>query len=85
MAEAVYLLCALTSGGCAVTLLRSFGRRRTPILLWSSLCFVGLAMNNALLFVDLVVFTEVNLAVVRAAISAASMLALVAGLIWELE
>jgi hypothetical protein len=84
--EGVYLLCALTSAGCAFALLRMYRRRRTAILLWSSLCFVGLSVNNALLFVDLVVLpTEVDLTLIRAAVGAASMLVLIAGLVWNVE
>ncbi|HEX3704947.1 MAG TPA: DUF5985 family protein [Vicinamibacterales bacterium] len=86
IAEGVYLLCALTSAGCALALLRMYRRRRTAILLWSSLCFVGLSMNNALLYLDLVILpTEVDLALARAIIGAASMLTLVGGLIWNVE
>lgn len=55
MAEAVYLLCALTSLACAVLLLRSYRRSRMKLILWTSLGFVGLAVNNVLLFVDLVI------------------------------
>jgi hypothetical protein len=33
--------------------------------MWSSLCFVGLAINNVLLFVDLVFLPNVDLSVVR--------------------
>lgn len=84
--EGVYLLCALTSAGCAFALLRMYRRRRTAILLWSSLCFVGLSVNNALLFLDLVVLpTEVDLALIRAAVGAASMLVLIVGLVWHVE
>lgn len=85
MAEAVYMLCMLTSAGCALALFRTYIRRRTRILLWSSLCFAGLALNNALLFLDLVVFPFEDLSLVRAAISAASMVALVIGLVWDVD
>ena len=59
MAEAVYILCALTSLACAAMLLRGYARSRARFLLWSGLCFVGLTINNVLLFVDKVVFPEV--------------------------
>ena len=49
MIQLVYLLCALTSLACAVLLLRGYFRTRVRLLLWSGLCFVGLALNNALL------------------------------------
>ena len=86
MAETVYLLCALTSILCAGLLIRSYRRSRTPLLLWSSLCFVGLALNNALLFVDLVLFVqEVELAIARSMIGLVSLLILIFGLIWHVH
>ncbi|HEX3477700.1 MAG TPA: DUF5985 family protein [Kofleriaceae bacterium] len=83
MAEAVYMMCGLTSLFCAVLLIRSFRRHRSRLLLWSSLCFVGLAANNALLVVDLMVVPEVDLSAVRMSVAAAALLLLLVGLIWE--
>jgi hypothetical protein len=85
MAEAVYLLCALTSLWCAVALFRSYLRRSTRVLLWSSLGFAGLAANNAILFMDLVVLPAIDLALVRAALGAVATVVLVAGLVWDME
>lgn len=84
MAEAVYVLCALTSVACAVLLLRAWSRSRMRLLLWSALCFVGFAVNNILLFVDLVVLpTSVDLSVWRGATLATSVTVLLFGLIWD--
>jgi hypothetical protein len=83
MAEAVYLLCAATSLLVAVMLVRSYREKRSSLLLWSSLCFVGLAINNALLVVDLVIATSVDLSFARQGTALAAMLLLVIGLIWE--
>jgi hypothetical protein len=85
MAEAVYLLCMLTSAGCALVLLRTYLRRGSPILLWSSVCFTMLALNNALLVLDLIVFPAMDLAAWRAAVAAVAMLVLAMALIWEAE
>jgi hypothetical protein len=52
MAIAVYALCALTSLACAVLLLRAYAADRVRLLLWTGLCFCGLAMNNVLMFFD---------------------------------
>jgi heme A synthase len=68
---------------CAALLIRSFRRQRTRLLLWSSLCFVGLAANNGLLVVDLMMLPEVDLTAVRATLAAAAMTLLLIGLIWE--
>jgi hypothetical protein len=60
MAEAVYFLCAATSIACAWLLFRGYRASKTRLLFWSSLCFVGLAMNNVLLVVDLVLLPSVD-------------------------
>jgi hypothetical protein len=84
MAEAVYLLCAATSLACAVLLLRGYLRQRTRLLLWSSFCFVLLALNNALLFVDLIVVpVNLDLSVWRSATALVGVSVLLFGLIWE--
>ena len=83
MAETVYLLCALASVLCAALLVRSWLRSRARLLLWSSLCFVGLAVNNVLLFVDLIVIPEVDLAAMRSIVALLSISVLVVALIWE--
>jgi len=83
MAETVYLLCAGTSATCAFLLLRGYRRQRTRLLLWSSLCFVLLAFNNTLLFVDLIVVTSIDLSLWRGATALAGVSVLLFGLIWE--
>jgi hypothetical protein len=84
MAEITYVLCAATSILCAVLLLRGYLRSRSRLLMWSTWCFVGLAINNILLFVDLVILPEsVDLRIVRSASALLSLLLMVAGLIWE--
>ena len=49
MAEPIYFLCGVTSVACAVLLFRAFARTGVRLLLWSSLCFLGLALNNLIL------------------------------------
>ena len=83
MPEAVYLLCAGTSLACAILLLRGYLRQRTRLLLWSSVCFVLLALNNVLLFVDLIVVPTVDLSVWRSITPLAGVGVLLFGLIWE--
>jgi len=84
MAEIVYVLCAATSILCALLLLRGYLRTRTRLLMWSTWCFVGLAINNILLFLDLAIFPDtIDLRLIRAASALAGMLLLVVGLIWE--
>ena len=83
MGPVVYTLGALTSFACALLLLRGYSRGRRKLLLWSGLCFVGLGLNNALIFLDLVVFPEVDLYLVRLVTTCVAMVLLLYGLIWE--
>ena len=83
IAEAIYLLCGVTSLVAAVMLLRHYLQRRTRLLLWSVVAFAGLAVNNVMVYVDLVMFTGVDLSMYRTAAGALAMLALVYGLVWE--
>lgn len=83
MASVVYALCALTSGLCAALLSRAYFASRARLLLWSSLAFIGLTMNNLLLFMDLIVFPTVDLSVYRGLLSAASVMVLLLALIWD--
>jgi len=83
MASVVYALCALTSGLCAVLLWRAYRASRARLLLWSSLSFIGLACNNLLLFLDLVVLPSVDLSLYRSLVAAVSVMVLLLGLIWD--
>ena len=83
MAIVVYSLCAVTSLVCAGLLLRSYLRNRTQLLFWSSLCFLGLAVNNILLFIDLVLVPAVDLSMYRALSALLAMALLLFGLIWK--
>lgn len=83
MGAAVYVLGALTSLACAVLLLRGYARGRKRLLLWSGLCFVGLALSNILIFLDLVIFPQIDLYYWRLGTTLAAMALLLYGLIWE--
>jgi hypothetical protein len=83
IAEALYLLCAATSLVAAFLLMRQYAASRTPLLLWSFIAFLGLAANNVLVYTDLVLVPQTDLALARAIVGAAAMVALLYGLIWE--
>jgi hypothetical protein len=83
MPELVYVLCALTSVLCAGLLLRSYRANRSKLLLWSTLCFVGLALNNILLFVDIVLVPDVDLQFFRTGSALVALVLLTIGLVWE--
>lgn len=82
MPEAVYLMCSLTSAACAFLLLRQYLHARTPLIFWSSLCFLGLMIVNMTLFIDLVVLPNtIDLSRLRAFFALASITVLLIGLI----
>jgi hypothetical protein len=83
MAEFVYALCAVTSTLCAVLLFKGYRLSRTRLLFWASLCFAGLALNNILLFVDLILVPQIDLSGWRNAAAVGGMSTLLLGLIWE--
>jgi hypothetical protein len=91
MAEAVYILCAVTSLACAGMLIRGYARSRTRFLLWSSLCFIALTLNNVLLLLDKVILRQqssvggVDFALLRAGVAAIGLALLLYGLIWDAE
>ncbi|RKH33197.1 hypothetical protein D7Y13_06915 [Corallococcus praedator] len=85
MAEAVYLLCALTSVACAVLLLRAWRRTRMKLLFYSGLCFCIFTLNNVLLFVDLVLIPEGDLSLARTVTSLLASGVLLFGLIWDVS
>ena len=82
-APLVYLLCALASLACLLLLARAWRRTRARLLLWSAICFVGLAVNNLLLFVDLVVLPQIDLSWPRLLASFGGVTALIGAMIWE--
>ncbi|HLJ78327.1 MAG TPA: DUF5985 family protein [Acidobacteriaceae bacterium] len=85
MAAAVYILGFLVTLICGVLLSRAYAAGRKRLLLWSAICFFGLAVSNLLVFLDLVVFPQVDLYPARLITAALAMIILLYGLIWEGE
>lgn len=83
MATLVYALCALTSLACAVLLLRGYASSRARLLLWSGLCFAGLALNNILLLIDKRVVPTMDLSLWRSVPALVGVALLLYGLVWE--
>jgi hypothetical protein len=81
--EIIYTLCGLTSIACAILLARAHRRSRTPLLAWSSLSFWLLALNNVLLFLDLVLVPSVDLSLLPHGSALAAIVTLLVGFIWE--
>lgn len=83
MTGLVYILCAGTCLLCALLLLRGYSQTHVKLLLWSGLCFVGLMIDNIMLYVDVVVVPDVNLAIWRKLPGFVATVLLVFGLVWE--
>lgn len=83
MTIALDVLTFLTTVLCAALLLRAYQRVRKPLLLWSGLCFVGLALSNALRIADLRIFLALDLYSYRLGATAIAMGLLLWGLVWE--
>jgi hypothetical protein len=85
MASAVYLLGTFVALFCGLLLARGYRQSRQRLLLWSAICFFGLGITNALVFVDIVMLPNIDLHLLRRSTAAASMLILIYGLIWDSE
>lgn len=84
-AAIVYLLCLGASATCAVLLVRSYLLSRNRLLLWSAVCFVGLALNNLAVALDILLLTESDLSLIRIVASLAGVTALLYGFIYEVD
>lgn len=85
MVAIVYILITLTCLLCAVLLLRAYVRTGTRLLFWSGLCFAGFTLSNSLVYIDLILFNQIDLYPVRLSIATLSLALLVYGLVWEAE
>jgi hypothetical protein len=81
----VYMLCFLTSSACAVLLGRSYRRTGLRLLFWSALCFLLLAANNLLVFIDLLLLSDRDFSLARSLLVLAAVSVLLFGFIWDRE
>jgi hypothetical protein len=81
----LYLVAIASSATCAVLLVRAYLQRRVRLLMWSGICFAGLTLSNVALFVDLVVFPQIDLRLVRQLPALLGMLCLLYGFIFEAD
>ena len=81
----LYALAILSSLTCATLLTRAYLQRRVRLLMWSAICFIGLTINNVALFVDLVVFPQVDLRLLRLVPALIGMSCLLYGFILDVE
>ena len=82
MTIALDFLTLLTTILCAGLLLRAYQNVRKRLLLWSGLCFVGLAIANILRIADLRIFLQSDLYTYRLGTTAIAMCLLLCGLVW---
>lgn len=83
MGSIAYALCALTSLLCFILLLRGYLHTKTQLLLWSSLCFFFLSIQNVILFVDLVLVPQISLSEWRVSTGFIGAMILLCAFIWE--
>ena len=81
----VYFLCFVSSTLCFVLLLTGYNRSRERLLLWSSLCFGLLALNNLFVFIDIIVLPDISLVSMRSLTALGAVGLLLYGFIWEIE
>ena len=81
----LYSLAVLSSLLCTVLLFRAYARRRIRLLMWSAVCFTALTVNNVVLFLDLVVFPEVDLRLLRLVPALIGMVCLLYGFVWDVD
>jgi hypothetical protein len=81
----IYVLCFLTSVACAAMLGRSYAQSRNGMLLWSSISFGFLAVNNLVLVLDMVVWPTGDLRLLRLLLALAAAASLIWGFVWEIE
>src|ERR1044071_127341 len=85
MAETIYILCTATALMCCILLFRGYGQTRVRLLFWSGLCFAMLTLENVFLFLDRIIFPNVDLTPWRIPFGLAAVICLLYGLIWKIK
>lgn len=83
MVGLVYILCATTSLACVILLFRGYRRRRVRLLVWIAIFFSCLTVENIGLFLDKMVFTNVDLWWYRTLWGVLAVASLLYGMIWR--
>jgi hypothetical protein len=78
---ALYGVAVLLSLACTLLLGRGYARQRIPLMMWSAICFVGLTVNNVALFLDLVIFPNLDLRLERLIPALAGVVCLLCGFV----
>lgn len=83
MGAILYLLCIATALVCCILLARGYRQSGARMLFWGALCFATLALENLVLFFDLILLPTVNLSAIRVALDLIAVIFLLYGLIWH--
>jgi hypothetical protein len=79
----VYVLCLITASMCAGLLIRGYRRTAQPLLFWSALCFLFLALNSLVVIVDILLVPEHDLRLMRHGLTLTAVGSLLFGLVWN--
>jgi hypothetical protein len=85
LAATVYLMCTFSALLCCVLLLRGYRQSRTPLLLWSGLCFAFLTLENLQLCLDRIVFPNTDLPLGRIPLAMIAVMLLLYGIVWKTD
>lgn len=85
MIELVFVLCTLTSLACGALLFRGYRRSRARLLMWSALCFLGMAVHNGLRLLDVLRHAPAERAWLSSLPALVGVLLLIYGLIYDVE
>jgi hypothetical protein len=84
VASIIYLLCALTGLLCSGLLFRAYLRTGAVLLFWSSICFLGLTIDNSiLLLVDVLIYPQTDLFWIRQLGTLTGLTLLIYSMIWH--
>jgi hypothetical protein len=86
----INLFGAVTALVCLVLLYRHYWRTGVRLLWWAGLCFLALAIENAILFFDknpnfVIRMDSATLVAIRQSIAALGIACLIFSLVWETE
>ncbi len=76
-------LSATTALLCAILSFRGYLQNKYKLLFWSGWCFAGLTLSNLVMVIDVYIFPDINLGLVRLFLGLLSLLVLIYGLIFN--
>lgn len=74
----------LATVACSVVLFRGYTRHRVRILMWGTMFFAFLTLNNVALFIEVVAIPNVDLRTARVVFTGLGTACLLSGFVWDL-